>query len=255
MNWQKTKITKQPFLIAVIAVVWLSGCASANFREAEQHDPWQDWNKSVQSFNDSFDKHILKPVALEYLDVTNAAIDQGVSNFFLNINDIAVTVNDFLQLKFLHSGIDVSRFIINTTLGIGGIFDWASKIGLTKHQEDVGQTLGFWGIPSGPYWVLPFFGPSTPREAAGLLGDALLDPLTYVGIFGGIAGFAATAVTSALDATDYRVGLMSKEHMVNEATMPGDRYDFIKSSYLQHRDYLIHDGKPDQNDPLSDDFE
>ncbi len=110
--------------------------------------------------------------------------------------------------------------------------------------------IGFLGGPSGPYLVLPFFGASTPRDTVGLIGDALMDPLTYVSVFGGFVGSAATAGTSALDVTDYRAGVMSSEKVLNEAT-DGDRYDFIKSSYLQHREYLINDGNsPDENDPL-----
>ncbi|MGZ8941524.1 MAG: MlaA family lipoprotein [Methylobacter sp.] len=213
-------------------------------------DPWQGWNKGTQSFNDSFDKHILKPVAVGYLHVTNSAVDKGVTNFFSNINDIGVTINDILQLKLLQGGMDISRFLINTTAGVGGIFDWANEIDLPKHNEDFGQTLGYWGVPAGPYLVLPFFGASTPRDTVGLLGDAFLDPLTYVSIFGGFAGNIATIGTSALDVTDYRAGVMSSEKVVNEAT-DGNRYDFIKNSYLQHREYLIHDGNPpNEIDPL-----
>ncbi|MFI3120181.1 MAG: VacJ family lipoprotein, partial [Methylococcaceae bacterium] len=197
--------------------------------------------------------HVLKPVAVGYLHVTNDAVDDGVTNFFSNINDIGVTINDLLQLKLLQGGMDSSRFIINTTAGVAGIFDWAGKLNLPKHNEDFGQTLGFWGVPSGPYLVLPFFGASTPRDTVGLIGDAFMDPLTYVSIFGGFVGSAVTAGTSALDVTDYRAGVMSTEKVINEATN-GDRYDFIKDSYLQHREYLIYDGNPpDEKDPLDAD--
>ena len=252
MNRQKAIITRLPLLTGIMAAVILTGCATT-LKEAEQNDPWQDWNKSTQSFNDGFDKHVLKPVAKGYLDITSSAVDEGVSNFFSNINDIGVTINDILQLKLLQGGMDISRFIINTTAGFAGIFDLASKIDLPKHDEDFGQTLGFWGVPSGPYLVLPFFGASTPRDTIGLIGDALMDPITYVSIFGGFAGSAASAGSSALDVTDYRAGVMAKEKVVNEATN-GDRYDFIKSSYLQHREYLIYDGNPPhEDDPLDTD--
>jgi phospholipid-binding lipoprotein MlaA len=233
-----------------MAALAITGCATTTPKEVAEIDPWQGWNKGTQSFNDSFDKHILKPVAVGYLHITNDAVDKGVTNFFSNINDIGVTINDVLQLKLLQGGMDISRFIINTTAGVGGIFDWADKIDLPKHNEDFGQTLGYWGVPSGPYLVLPLFGASTPRDTVGLLGDALLDPLTYVSIFGGLAGNMATIGTSVLDATDYRAGVMSSEKVVNEAT-DGDRYDFIKNSYLQHREYLIYDGNPpNAKDPL-----
>jgi phospholipid-binding lipoprotein MlaA len=253
MNRQTTIINKPPLLAGIIAAVALTGCATATLNEAEQDDPWQGWNKGTQSFNDSFDKNVLKPLATGYLDITNNAVDEGVTNFFSNVNDIGVTINDVLQFKLLQSGMDFSRFIVNTTAGVGGIFDWASKIDLPKHNEDFGQSLGYWGIPSGPYLVLPFFGPSSPRDAVGLLGDALMDPITYVSIFGGFAGSAVSAGTSVLDATDYRAGVMTTEKVVDEAT-GGDRYDFLKSSYQQHREYLIYDGNPPaEEDPLDSD--
>jgi phospholipid-binding lipoprotein MlaA len=248
MNRRKTSNIK--LLLVCFAAMAITGCATTTPKEAVEMDPWQGWNKGTQSFNDSFDKHILKPVAVGYLHVTNSAVDKGVTNFFSNINDIGVTINDILQLKLLQGGMDISRFLINTTAGVGGIFDWANEIDLPKHNEDFGQTLGYWGVPAGPYLVLPFFGASTPRDTVGLLGDAFLDPLTYVSIFGGFAGNIATIGTSALDVTDYRAGVMSSEKVVNEAT-DGNRYDFIKNSYLQHREYLIHDGNPpNEIDPL-----
>ncbi|HEY8218785.1 MAG TPA: VacJ family lipoprotein, partial [Methylobacter sp.] len=249
MNRRKTLNIKLP-LTCFMAAMAITGCATTTPKEVAEIDTWQGWNKGTQSFNDSFDKHILKPVAVGYLHITNDTVDKGVTNFFSNINDIGVTINDVLQLKLLQGGMDISRFIINTTAGVGGIFDWADKIDLPKHNEDFGQTLGYWGVPSGPYLVLPLFGASTPRDTVGLLGDAFLDPLTYVSIFGGLAGNMATIGTSVLDATDYRAGVMSSEKVVNEAT-DGNRYDFIKNSYLQHREYLIYDGNPpNAKDPL-----
>ena len=243
------------FALMITASV-LSACTTT-LKQAQQSDPWLDWNKSTQDFNDRFDKHILKPVAVSYLHVTNQAVDDGVTNFFNNINDINVTINDILQCKLLQGGSDLSRFLINSTAGLGGIFDWASQLDLPKHNEDFGQTLAVWQIPSGPYLVLPFMGPSTPRETIGLLGDALLDPMTYISIFGGFPGFLATAATTALDIADYRAGIMTREKMLDEADI-GDRYDFIKDSYLQHREFLIYDGNPPNiKDPLDtrdDDF-
>jgi phospholipid-binding lipoprotein MlaA len=245
-------IAKTRLLTGIIVTMALTACATTS-KEYGQSDPWQGWNKGTQSFNDGFDDNILKPLATGYLHVTNTAIDDGVTNFFSNINDIGVTINDILQFKLLQGAKDSLRFVINTTAGVGGIFDWASKIDLPKHDEDFGQTLGFWGIPSGPYLVLPFFGPSSPRDTIGLIGDALMDPITYVSIFGGWAGSGAAAGTSILDTTDYRAGLLSKEKIVAEAT-DSDRYDFIKSTYIQHREYLIFDGNPpDKDDPLDSD--
>jgi len=252
MNRRKTINSKIP-LTCLIATLAITGCATTTPKEAAETDPWQGWNRDTQDFNDGFDKHVLKPLAIGYLNVTNDVVDKGVTNFFSNINDVGVTINDILQLKLLQGGMDISRFIVNTTAGVGGVFDWAEKIDLPKHNEDFGQTLGYWGVPSGPYLVLPFFGASTPRDTVGLLGDALLDPLTYVSIFGGFAGNMATIGTSALDVADYRAGVMSSEKVLKEAT-DGNRYDFIKNTYLQHREYLIYDGNPPTaEDPLDTD--
>jgi phospholipid-binding lipoprotein MlaA len=251
MNFHKAIIVALPVLIFLA----ITGCATSKSKEAEPNDPWADWNKNTQAFNDSFDKRILKPVAKGYLHVTNSAVDDGVTHFFSNINDIGVTINDILQFKLLQGGMDISRFIINTTLGVAGIFDWASKFDLPKHNEDFGQTLGYWGVPSGPYLVLPFLGSSTPRDTVGLVGDALMDPITYVSIFGGFVGTAASAGSTALDVTDYRAGIMTNEKVVNEASN-GDRYNFSKNAYFQHREYLISDGNiATDDDPLNPDGE
>jgi phospholipid-binding lipoprotein MlaA len=249
MIMQKTTLNTRLLLSSLVISSALGGCATTS-TQSNPTDPWEGWNRGAQSFNDDVDDAVLKPVAKGYLAITSEAVDEGVTNFFSNINDIGVTVNDLLQLKLLQSGMDVSRFIVNTTVGVVGIFDVAKKIDLPKHNEDFGQTLGFWGVPSGSYLVLPFFGASSPRDMVGLVGDALLNPLTYASIFGGAAVNGMTAGSRAVDVTDTRAGLMSTEKMIDEASV--DRYDFIKSAYQQHREYLIHDGNPpqDENDVL-----
>jgi phospholipid-binding lipoprotein MlaA len=245
MITQKPTLNLRLLLSSLVISSALGGCATTS-TQATPADPWEGWNRGAQSFNDDVDDAILKPVAKGYLAITTEAIDEGVTNFFSNLNDIGVTVNDFLQLKFLQGGMDASRFIVNTTVGLAGIFDVAKHIDLPKHNEDFGQTLGFWGVPSGSYLVLPFVGASSPRDTVGLVGDALLNPLTYASIFGGAAVNAITTGTKALDITDTRAGLMSTEKMIDEASV--DRYDFIKSAYQQHREYLIHDGNPPQEE-------
>jgi phospholipid-binding lipoprotein MlaA len=249
MITQKTTINKNLLLTSLAMSIALGGCATTG---SDSNDIWQGWNRGTQSFNDDVDKAILKPLAKGYVAVTPTPVDEGVTNFFSNINDIGVTINDILQLKLLQSGMDLSRFVINTTAGVAGIFDVAKLVDLPKHNEDFGQTLGFWGVPAGPYLVLPFIGPSSPRDTVGLIGDALLNPLTYVSIFGGVAGSAATGGANVLDVTDTRAGLMSTEKVVNEGAV--NRYDFIKNAYQQHREYLVHDGNPPSNDiDLEDD--
>jgi phospholipid-binding lipoprotein MlaA len=242
-------ITHTPLLLSsLIFSITLAGCATTAKTVADQNDPWSGWNRGTQTFNDNLDKAVLKPMAKGYQWITPEVVDEGVSNFFSNINDIGVTINDFLQFKFTQGGMDASRFLINTTAGVAGIFDVAKMINLPKHKEDFGQTLGFWGVPSGSYLVLPFFGPSSPRDTFGLVGDALLNPLTYVSVFGGAAVSAATAGGRVLDVTDTRANLMSTEKVVEEGSV--DRYDFIKNSYQQNREYVVYDGNPpDDNDP------
>jgi phospholipid-binding lipoprotein MlaA len=238
-----------PLLLSSLVIsITLAGCASTATTAPDQNDPWAGWNRGTQTFNDNLDKAILKPMAKGYQWITPEVVDEGVTNFFSNINDIGVTLNDLLQFKLTQSGMDASRFLINTTAGVAGIFDVAKLIDLPKHKEDFGQTLGFWGVPSGSYLVLPFFGPSSPRDAFGLVGDALFNPLTYVSVFGGAAVNAATAGSRVVDVTDRRANLMTTEKIVDEGAI--DRYDFIKNSYEQNRDYLIHDGNPpDDTDP------
>jgi phospholipid-binding lipoprotein MlaA len=248
-----TRLSPSPHVIffvgSLLAVGLLSGCSSTG--TSDKNDPWESWNRDVHGFNKDFDDNILKPVAKGYDDVVPNPMDEGITNVFSNINDIGVTINDFLQLKFKQGGMDASRFLINTTVGVVGIFDVAKELDLPKHDEDFGQTLGYWGIPSGSYMVLPFLGSSTPRDTVGLIGDALFNPLTYVSMFGGFAANAATAGASAVDVTDTRSDLMQSEKIVNEASV--DRYDFMKNAYLQRRTYLVHDGNvpDDVDDPLS----
>jgi phospholipid-binding lipoprotein MlaA len=249
MTQKPTPITRR-ILGALIISGTLSGCSTTPTTQSSTNDPWESWNRDVHGFNKDVDDVILKPVAKGYQKVTPDPVDESITNVFSNINDIGVTINDFLQFKFVQGGMDASRFLINTTAGVVGIFDVAKLIDLPKHDEDFGQTLGFWGVPSGSYMVLPFLGPSTPRDTVGLIGDALFNPLTYVSLFGGVGANVATTGARAVDVTDTRSDLMSSEKIVDEASV--DRYDFIKNAYQQRREYLIYDGNPpeDTNDPL-----
>ncbi len=249
MKTRKISPIAQKMLSACVITGILSGCSTTPKTQANI-DPWEGWNRDVHEFNKDFDDTILKPLAKGYQEITPNPVDESITNVFSNINDIGVTINDFLQFKFLQGGMDASRFLINTTAGLVGIFDVAKLIDLPKHDEDFGQTLGVWGVPTGNYMVLPFIGASSPREALGLLGDALFNPLTYVSFFGGFAANAATAAATGVDVTDTRSDIMQSEKIINEASV--DRYDFVKNAYLQRRDYLVYDGNPpeDANDPL-----
>jgi len=220
-----------------------AGCATTSI---DKRDPYESWNRDVQDFNDGLDNHVMKPVAKGYQWITPTFVDRGITNFFSNLGDIGVTVNDLLQGKVVQSGQDGARFLVNTTAGVAGFVDVASMIDLQKHNEDFDQTLGYWGLPSGPYLVLPFFGPSSPRGIGGLVGDAAMNPISYVDL--GVSSGIATAISGGLFATnavDMRADNLSSEKIATEAAV--DRYDFFKNAYFQQREYLIHDGKVPQD--------
>lgn len=236
-----------PPLGFLVLLTTLGGCATvAN----DPKDPYEEWNRGVQSFNDNLDDYAMKPVAKGYRWITPSFVDQGVTNFFGNIRDIGVTINDLLQCKIAQTGMDGSRFLVNSIAGIGGLVDVASLIDLPKHNEDFDQTLGVWGVPMGPYLVLPFFGPSSPRGVGGLVGDAAMNPISYID--SGII----TGSLFALNAADLRADNLDTEKIASEAAV--DRYSFFKSAYFQQREYLIHDGNlPEGVDllDLDEDFE
>jgi len=248
---QNQAIPYNPLLLCSLTLaIALTGCATTS-PTPEKTDPWIGWNKGTQSFNDNVDKAILKPVAKGYQWITPTFVNEGITNFFSNINDIGVTINDLLQFKLNQTGMDASRLLVNSTVGVAGFVDVAKLIDLPKHKEDFGQTLSVWGVPSGSYLVLPLLGPSNPRDAVGIVGDALFNPLTYVSAFGTTAISAAIAGSKAVDVVDKRANLMTTEKIIDEGSV--NRYDFIKNSYLQNRDFLIHDGNSSQDIDLLDD--
>jgi phospholipid-binding lipoprotein MlaA len=245
---QKTIINARLLMSSLVISSVLGGCATTS--EVNEKDPWEGWNRGTQEFNDDLDKTVIKPVAKGYLWITPKFVNDGITNFFSNLNDIGVTVNDLLQLKMTQGGMDAGRFLINTTAGVAGFIDVAKMIDLPKHNEDFGQTLGFWGVPTGNYLVVPFLGASSPREVVGTVGDALLNPLTYTFVFAG-GGAATSAINSgakSVDVADTRADLIPTEKIVNEASV--DRYSFIKNSYQQRREYLLHDGNVPEEDEL-----
>jgi len=232
--------------VSVITVgLSLSACSTAHHPD----DPWYGWNRGVHTFNEDADRFVIKPVAEAYQWITPEFIDQGVTNVFENIEDVRVTINDLLQLKMAQGGMDFSRLLVNSTLGVGGIFDVATLFDLPKHNEDFGQTLGVWGVESGPYLVLPIFGPSTPRDTVGLIGDAFFNPLTYIAFIGSTANIGA-ASSRALDLADTRSDSISSEKIIEEAASSSvnSQYNFIKNAYEQRREYLVEDGKMTEDD-------
>ncbi|MBS1214021.1 MAG: vacJ lipoprotein, partial [Proteobacteria bacterium] len=194
-------------------------------------------------FNDQLDEYVMEPVAQGYHWITPDFVDTGVTNFFSNVDDIGVFLNDFLQFKPAQGGMDAGRFVINSVAGLGGFIDVAAYLDLPKHKEDFDQTLAVWGVPSGPYLVLPFFGPGTPRGVVGMVGDSATNPINY------IAPMAIPMLSGALNVTDQRADLQSTSKIIESAAP--DRYAFIRSAYFQDRAYKISDGNP----PLDEEFE
>ncbi|MFI3135789.1 MAG: VacJ family lipoprotein [Methylococcaceae bacterium] len=223
----------------------LSGCTTLAAKDAR--DPLESWNRDVQVFNDKVDEYALKPIAQGYQFIMPAFADTAVTNFFSNLDDIGVALNDFMQLKFEQGGLDSARFLVNSVAGVGGVMDVAADLDLPKHDEDFDQTLGVWGVPMGPYVVLPFLGPNSVRGIGGKIGDAGLNPLIYLGygvIPTGLSSASEGIISSVLGALkviDTRADLLSTEKIADEAAI--DRYDFFKNSYLQRRNYLVNDGK------------
>lgn len=228
----------------LIAVLISSGCATVG-DTADPRDPLESYNRAAYDFNDGFDRYLLKPVAEGYDTITPQPIQRGVNNFFSNLDDIIVIVNDLLQLKPLQFASDSGRFIVNSTLGLAGFIDWASDMNMPKHEEDFGQTLGYWGMPSGPYFIIPFLGPSSIRDGTGLLVDGQISPI-WQELESGFPVEArdTTAAISlrVIKGIDVRASLLKAENILNEAAL--DRYVFIREAYLQRRENLVYDGNP-----------
>lgn len=199
---------------------------------AQTEDPWRTTNERVFRFNDFFDQLLVRPIASTYTIFVPRVARQGIGNFFSNIDDINVFVNDLLQLKFSAAVSDSGRFLINSTLGIAGILDIASDLGLRKNEEDFGQTLGRYGIGTGPYVVLPVFGSSNLRDAFGLVLDTLFNPIQY-------QDEASLRLTLfLLEEIDSRSGLLALDELVI-----GNKYLFFREAYVQRREYLLSDGQ------------
>lgn len=221
--------------VCLISLLLLTGVMTPAWSEEEQ-DPWQGFNRSVFEFNETLDEYVAKPVALGYQAVTPDFVDTGISNFFSNLEDVLIIVNDVFQLKPIQALSDTGRFLINSTVGVFGFFDVASHIGLEKHNEDLGQTLGYWGVGSGPYVVLPVLGPSNLRDSFGLAGDTL-SGLGYTNIANTQAQAAGLWLLRNIDV---RADLIASEDLVT-----GERYSFFRSFYQQRRAYLVADGLAD----------
>lgn len=232
-------------LLGIACLSMIAGCSSLPAGEHDPEDPHEGFNRSMYEFNDDLDRAVLKPVATAYTDVLPQPIRTGVSNFYDNLTYLDTTINSFLQGKVVQGTSDLGRFIVNTTLGIAGIFDVATYMGLEKHDEDFGQTLAVWGVPDGPYLVLPLFGPSNLRDSFGYGGDY------YLGVLDNFDDVRVRNSYFFARLVHTRSELLSATQLVEDASV--DSYVFVRDGYMQRRRFLIYDGNPpkefDPDDP------
>lgn len=233
----------RPILLALLCASLLPACASLPPGERDPRDPYERFNRSMYRFNDSLDRGVAKPVARAYTKITPAPVRTGVSNFFRNINSVTVMVNNLLQLKPKAFFTETARLVVNTTIGIGGLFDPASQMGLPAGDEDFGQTLGRWGVKSGPYLVLPVLGPSSARDSVGLVGDQFTDPKYYL-----VKDFWVNAGLTVGSLVSTRASLLGTDDVLASSFDP---YVFMRNAFLQRREFLVRDGQV----PAEEEFE
>ncbi|SFI62126.1 phospholipid-binding lipoprotein MlaA [Pseudomonas guineae] len=225
-------IKRLSLLVACTGVLSLPVLAQAN-----EEDPWQGYNRFMFRINDNVDMYTLKPLAKGYQAVTPQFLEDGVHNVFRNIGDVGNLANNLLQAKFHDAGVDSSRLIFNTTFGLLGFFDVGTAMGLQRSDEDFGQTMGAWGLNSGPYVVLPLLGPSTVRDAFGKVPDSMLVAPAF------IDHVPTRNVVRGVQLVDLRASLLSAERLIS-----GDKYIFVRNAYLQNREFKVSDGE------VEDDF-
>ncbi|NJD35668.1 MAG: VacJ family lipoprotein [Betaproteobacteria bacterium] len=216
--------------LAFAAAGLLAGCATSG----NPKDPIEGFNRAMFAFNEGLDSAIIKPVATGYEAALPSPVRTGVTNFFGNIADLLIGVNNLLQGKGSEAVSDLGRVVINSTVGLLGVFDIASDAGLEKHAEDFGQTFGRWGVGNGAYVVIPVFGPRTARDTVGLVLDVAADPVTHV------QPIAARNVSLVLRAVNDRANLLPADKVIEEAAL--DKYSYIRDAYLQRRRNQIFDG-------------
>ncbi|MCW8907792.1 MAG: VacJ family lipoprotein [Sedimenticola sp.] len=222
-------------LLLTLFAVAVTGCASTSDYQ-DPRDPIEGFNRAMYSFNDGLDKVLMKPLAQGYKAITPAPVDTGISNFFGNLADVGSAINNLLQFKLERAATDVGRVLVNSTIGLLGFIDVASNMNLQKYGEDFGQTMGAWGMDPGPYIVLPFFGPSSGRDAVGLVVDWYTDPVRYVK-----PNHWRNSLIG-LRAIDTRADLLSASRVLEEAAL--DPYEFQRDAYLQKRRNDVYDGAP-----------
>ena len=225
------------FFIKLILLLLLSPFTFAEV------DPFQNINEKTHNLNQTLDLQVASPVARFYKRITPDFLEKGITNFTRNIEDLSIGINNILQGKFNEGLSDFSRFTLNTSIGLLGFIDIASDLGLTKHDEDFGQTLAVWGVPDGPYLVLPGLGPSTTRDTLAMIPDAFLTPLWL------IDHDRTSYSLTAIDLIDTRARYLGLESVVI-----GDEYLFYRDAYLQSRNFEIKDGEVEDDFDDFDDF-
>jgi len=216
----------------IVASILISGCATG----PNSHDPLEPMNRKIYKFNETLDQIIVRPAAKAYTSFVPSLVRTGVRNVFTNLGVINTTFNDLLQLKIRNVPVGIARFTSNLILGVGGMFDVATEMGIPYYQEDFGQTLGYWGFDSGPYIVLPLLGPSSVRDSLSKPVDFYLDPASHVSddpTRWGITG---------LRIVDTRSKYLNSESMLSNSAL--DQYSFVRDSWLQRREHQIRDGAP-----------
>lgn len=225
--------------IAVLALATLAGCASTATRAADPRDPFEPINRVSFAVNDSLDRALLRPAAKAYRAVTPQFVQTGVTNVFTNAKYPVTIVNNALQGKFRAAASDTGRFLLNSTAGIGGLFDPATAAGFEMNDEDFGQTFGKWGLGTGPYFMIPLYGPTTLRDGFGSLVDDFAEPRSNL-------SDSSTRWTLWLgDKFESRVRLLDADTVLDRA---GDRYAFVRSAYLQRREFQVRDGNVPSED-------
>lgn len=226
-------------LLCCVCILWLAACATVPPGPRNPRDPWERMNRTTYKFNDALDRAIIKPVAKGYVKVLPQWSRTGINNFTTNLTYPVVIVNDLLQWQIRGFFNDTGRLLMNTTLGFLGFFDPATTAGLDRNNRDFGQTLGKWGVKSGPYLVLPVLGPSDVRDGLGRWADVYVDPRHY------LRNNWASWGLWALEGIDTRANLLYLDQTLQSAYDP---YAFVRNAYLQNRDFMIHGGQSNQEE-------
>jgi len=238
------KLSAPRSAIAIAALLGLSACVTLPPNHVRNpQDPWESWNRGVYRVNDKLDRAVALPVARGYVRHVPSGIRTGVSNFFANVNTTAVMFNDAFEGKFKNAGVDLGRFVLNTVVGFGGIFDPASSAGLPRNYADFGLTLGHWGVHPGPFLELPILGPSDLRDGPAKLVDSYLEGIQYIPNIWAKIGLYVPEVI------DIRAALLPLQPTLDQAFDP---YAVVRDAYLSRRAYLVSDGTISPSNELVD---